>query len=286
MKAELKHLQAAAGLVYQITSPTPLISWPLLSERAGTSVWVKHENHHPTGSFKIRGAIVYLSKLQQQHPDIRGVVAATRGNFGQSVACAAAHLGMTATIVVPLGNSPDKNAAMRALGAELIESGQDFDEAIEVARQVAGEKSLHLMPAFDLALAEGVASYGLEMFSAQPGLDRVYVPIGLGSGICGVSLARQALGVEAEIIGVVAAAFDAYAQSFLQQKPVSTGPAWSLADGLSVRNPAPGALDIILQHVSRIVVVDDREISRAMQYLFDDTHNIAEGAGAAALAAL
>ena len=266
--------------------PTPQIRWPLLCARAGAEVWVKHENHTPTGAFKVRGGIVYVDQLRRQQPDVTGVVAATRGNHGQSVAFAAARAGLRAVIVVPRGNGREKNAAMRAFGAELIEHGGDFQEAYEYAAGLAHAQRLHLVQSFDEALIAGVGTYALELFRAVPGLGAVYVPIGMGSGICGTVAARNALGLDTEIIGVVASGAPAYALSFTARQPVTTAAAETIADGLACRVPHPAALQFILENVSRIVTVDDSEIEAAMRHLFSDTHNVAEGAGAAALAAL
>ena len=282
----LNELEAAAALVHEIVPATPLIRWPLLAERAGVDVWVKHENHTPVGAFKIRGGLVYMHRLRRTQPNIRGVVAATRGNHGQSVAFAAAQAGIRAVIVVPQGNSREKNAAMRALGAELIEHGRDFQDALEEAVRIAAAESLHMFPSFDPSLVCGVGSYALELFRSGPAFDTVYVPIGLGSGICGTIAARQALGLETEIVGVCAAGAPAYALSFTACRPVATASAETIADGMACRTPNPDAVALLNRFAARIVTVDDSEIRSAMQILFSDTHNAAEGAGAAALAAL
>ncbi len=266
--------------------PTPQIRWPLLCARAGAEVWVKHENHTPTGAFKVRGGIVYMDHLRRREPAVTGVIAATRGNHGQSVAFAASRAGLRSVIVVPHGNGTEKNAAMRAFGAELIEHGADFQEAYEYTTGLAASEHLHLVQSFDEALVAGVGTYALELFRAIAGLDAVYVPIGMGSGICGTIAARDALGLTTEIIGVVAAGAPAYALSFTAKKPVPTTSAETIADGLACRVPAPSALEIILSGASRVVTVDDAEIQAAMRHLFSDTHNAAEGAGAAAFAAL
>ncbi len=282
----LQELEAAAGLVYAHMQGSPQLHWPLLSERCGCRVWVKHENHNPTGAFKVRGGLVYLHGLRERDPDVRGVVAATRGNHGQSVAYAAARTGLEAVVVVPRGNSPDKNRAMRALGAELVEYGADFDEAVPHAQSLARERGLHPMPSFHRDLVTGVATYGLELLRARPGLDRVYVPIGLGSGVCGVIAARNALGLDTEIVGVVSSAADAYARSLAAGEVVTTDSADTIADGMAVRVPSPEALAIMQGQVSRVVAVDDNAVRDAMGHYFADTHNVAEGAGAAPLAAL
>ena len=265
--------------------PTPQIRWPLLCARAGAEVWVKHENHTPAGAFKVRGGIVYIDQLRRREPEVTGVAAATRGNHGQSVAFAATRAGLRAVIVVPHGNSPEKNAAMRAFGAELIEHGADFQEAYEYLATLAEAEHLHLVRSFDPALVAGVGTYALELFRAVPSLETVYVPIGMGSGICGTIAARNALGLKTEIVGVVASGAPAYALSFNARHVVTAG-ADTMADGLACRVPDPEALEIMLDGASRIVTVDDAEIQAAMRHLFSDTHSAAEGAGAAALAAL
>ncbi len=282
----LASIEAAAETVYRVMPPTPQIRWPLLCARAGAEVWVKHENHTPTGAFKVRGGIVYMEQLRRCEPAITGVAAASRGNHGQSLAFAAARAGLRAVIVVPHGNSPEKNAAIRAFGAEVIEHGSDFQEAYEYLAGMAAAERLHLVRSFDPALVAGVATYALELFRAVAGLDAVYVPIGMGSGVCGATAARNALGLRTEIVGVVASGAPAYALSFNAGRPVATAAAETIADGLACRVPDPAALEIMLDNVSRIVTVDDAEIQAAMRHLFSDTHSAAEGAGAAALAAL
>lgn len=282
----IAELRAAAALVHQAMPPTPQIRWPLLCERTGAEVWIKHENHSPVGAFKIRGGVVYMDSLRRAEPNVTGVVSATRGNHGQSVAFAAVRAGLRAVIVVPHGNSREKNAAMRAMGAELVEHGADFQEAYEYAAGLAQAKSLHFFRSFDSALIAGVASYALELFDAVSALDAVYVPVGLGSGICGTIAVRNALGLKTEIVGVVAAGAPAYALSFAAGRPIATDKAETIADGVACRVPIPEAVRIILEGAARIVTVDDAEIRAAMRYLFSDTHNVAEGAGAAPLAAL
>jgi threonine dehydratase len=282
---QLSSLESAAETVYRVMQPTPQICWPLLAARTGAEVWVKHENHTPTGAFKVRGGIVYMDRLRRREPGVTGVVSATRGNHGQSVAFAARRAGLRAVVVVPRGNSAEKNAAMRAFGAELTEHGGDFQEAYEHAACLAQTQGLHMVRSFDEALVSGVGTYALELFRAVAGLDAVYVPVGMGSGICGSIAARDALGIGTEIVGVVAAGAPAYTLSFAAGHPV-TAPARTIADGLACRVPDPEALEVILKGASRIVTVEDAEIEAAMRHLFSDTHNAAEGAGAAALAAL
>ena len=285
MGTALEALDEAAAFVRTVVPPTPQYCWPLLCRRVGTEIWVKHENHTPIGAFKLRGGLVYLDALRRARPEVKGIVTATRGNHGQSVAFAAARLGLAATIVVPHGNSVEKNAAMVALGATLVEAGHDFQAAYEHAIGLAERDGLRLVPSFDPLLVRGVASYSLELLRAVDGLATVYVPIGLGSGICGMIAARDALGLTTEIVGVVAAEAPTYALSFAAGDPVSTNTADTIADGLACRVPNAAALDIIRRGASRIVTVDDDAIRDAMRILFTDTHNLAEGAGAAALAA-
>ncbi len=282
----LDSLRAAARVVYSSIPPTPQIRWPLLCTHTGADVWVKHENHTPIGAFKIRGGLVYMHELKKQRPAVTGVLAATRGNHGQSVAFAARDAGLQCTVVVPFGNSREKNAAMLALGADLIEFGRDFQEAYEHSVELATVKGFHLIPSFHMALVRGVASYSLEFMEAVPDLDVVYVPIGLGSGICGAVAARDALGLRTEIVGVVASGAPAYAHSYRAGGVVASTLAETIADGMACRVPHPEALEIILRGASRIVQVSDGEIKAAMRHFFSDTHNVAEGAGAAALAAL
>jgi threonine dehydratase len=282
----MAELQDAATTVHGVLAPTAQISWPLLSQRAGAEVWVKHENHTPIGAFKVRGGLVYLDRLRRTEPAVPGVISATRGNHGQSLAFAARRLGLRATLVVPHGNSAEKNAAMRALGADLVEHGRDFDEAYAHTRQLAGERSLHLIPAFHPWLVQGVATYALELFAAVRDLDTVYVPIGQGSGICGTVAARDALGLHTRVVGVVAQNAPAYALSFQRGQPVATDSAVTIADGVACRIPDANAFQLIQQGVERIVAVTEAEIRAAMRHYFTDTHNVAEGAGAASLAAL
>jgi threonine dehydratase len=282
----LAELDAAAHLVHGLIGTTPQYRWPLLCERVGTEVWVKHENHTPTGAFKVRGGLVLLDALRRQRPAIAGIVSATRGNHGQSMAYAAGRLGLRTVIVVPHGNSREKNAAMRAWGAELIEHGADFDAAREHAAGIAEREGLAFVGPFRRELVAGVASYALELFRALAGLDTVYVPIGCGSGICGLISARDALGLSTEIVGVVAEGAPAYSLSFDAGRPVETERALTMADGMAVRVPVPEALEVILRGAARIVRVSDAAIAAAIRHFYSDTHNLAEGAGAAALAAL
>ena len=286
MKPCLEDIEAAANLVYAHTQPTPQIPWPLLAQRCGAEVWVKHENHTPIGAFKVRGGLVYMDALRREKPELRGVITATRGNHGQSIAYAAQRFGLAATVVVPRGNNPEKNAAMAAFGAELVEHGRDYDDAVVHAQALAAERGLFILPGFDFGFVRGVATYGLELLRAAPDLDTIYVPIGLGSGICGMIAARDALGLTTRIVGVVAEGAPAYALSFAAGETVATNVADTLADGIAVRVPNADALRIIRAGAERVVTVTDEAILAAMAHMFTDTHNLAEGAGAAPLAAL
>ena len=283
---DLAALETAAEQVYQHMQASPQLQWPLLSQRCDCELWVKHENHNPTGAFKVRGGILYMQRLRQAQPDCNGVVTATRGNHGQSVALAAQLAGLQAVIVVPEGNNPDKNRAIEALGAELVIHGRDFDEAVPHAASLAQQRQLHRMPSFHINLLEGVASYSLEFLRAVPELERVYVSIGLGSGVCGMIAARNALRLDTEIVGVVAARADCYAQSLAAGHCIETRSAETLADGMAVRIPNAEALAFMQTNLADIVSVSDDEILAAVKHYFTDTHNIAEGAGAAPLAAL
>ena len=280
-----EELDQAAQIVYVNMAPTPQYPWPLLRERLGFETWIKHENHTPTGAFKIRGGLVYFSKLIEREPNPKGVISATRGNHGQSVGYAARKYGIPATIVVPHGNSVEKNSAMRALGVELIEHGEDFQAAREYSRHLADERSLHMIPAFHHDIFLGVASYCLELLRAVPDLDVVYVPIGQGSGICSMIAARAALGHRAEIVGVVSSHAPAYALSFDARRKIESQVTTQLADGMACRVPDDDALNIIWNGANRIVQVSDTEVAAAMKMLFVATHNVVEGAGAAPLAA-
>ena len=282
----LSEVEEASRIVYAALPPTPQYAWPLLARRTGCEVWVKHENHTPTGAFKVRGGLVYLDRLKRAQPDLAGVVSATRGNHGQSIALGAARVGVAATIVVPQGNSVEKNAAMRAFGAELVEAGHDFDAAREVAQRLARERGLTMVPSFHRDLVCGVATYALELFRNAPPLDTVYVPIGLGSGICGVIAMRDALSPNTKVVGVVSTEAPAYALSFAAKRVVPTNSADTFADGMAVRGPDAEALDVILKGADRIVPVSDTEIAGAMRAYYEDTHQLTEGAGAASLAAL
>jgi threonine dehydratase len=282
---DLEQLERAHEIVGQAVPATPAHAWPLLAERLGARVLVKHENHTPTGAFKVRGGLVYLDRLKRERPDVPGIISATRGNHGQSLAFAASRHGVPAVIYAPRGNSVEKNRAMRALGAELVEHGEDFQAAREEAGRRAQFAGLHMVPSFHADLVLGVSTYALELFRAAPDLDVLYVPIGQGSGICGCILARDLLGLRCEIVGVQSTEAPSYALSFAAGRVIATETSNTLADGMATRIPDAEALAIILKGASRIVQVSDGEIGRAIHAYWTDTHNIAEGAGAAPLAA-
>ena len=282
----LAELEAALSLVHESFQATPQYAWPLLAERCGAEVWVKHENHTPTGAFKLRGGLIYAERLRRERRHVHGIVSATRGNHGQSLAWAGRRYGISVTVVVPRGNSVEKNAAMRALGARLIEYGDDFEMAREEAARLAVSENLEFAPSFAPDLVKGVATYSLELFRGAPSLDALYVPIGLGSGICGAILVRDLLGLTTEIIGVQATGAPAYVRSFEEGRVVALNRAETHADGVAVRQPDPDAFAIIRAGASRIVAVSDDAIAAAIRAYWTDTHNLVEGAGAAPLAAL
>ncbi len=282
----LAELEAVIPLVRTGVPPTPQYAWPLLKALTGIEVVVKHENHTPIGAFKVRGGIVYFDRLKRERPQVQGIVTATRGNHGQSLAFAGARAGVAVTIVVPRDNSTEKNAAMRAFGAELIEHGRDFDEAKEAAIRIASERGLEYAPSFHRDFVIGVATYAQELFSAVADLDTVYVPIGLGSGICGLIGTRNALGLKTNVVGVVSEAANTYLRSFAAGHIVATNSALTFADGMAVRVPDAIALEVIRNGAERIIEVTDDEIAEAIRSIYSATHNCAEGAGAAALAAL
>jgi threonine dehydratase len=275
---------AVQRTVYAAMPATPQYAWPLLAEALSAEVWVKHENHTPLGAFKVRGGLVYVQALREREPDVRGVISATRGNHGQSMAFAAKRHGLTATIVVPRGNSVEKNAAMRALGAELIEHGDDFQASREHAAALAAQHGLHFVPSFHHDLVLGVATYWVEFFHAvQP--DVVFVPIGMGSGISACAMARSITGVSTAIVGVVSAHATAYLDSFRAGRVIEAPATTQLADGMACRVPDAAALDVIRREVDDVIAVTDDEVAAAMRLLYTATHNVAEGAGAASLAA-
>jgi len=281
----LDELRSAEAIVRAAFPPTPAIAWPLIARRLGAETVVKHENHSPTGAFKVRGGLTFVDALRRRDPKAKGLISATRGNHGQSLAFAGARGGLRVRIYVPRGNSAEKNAAMRALGAELVEHGDDFQAAREEAMRIADESGLVAVPAFHRDLARGVATYALELFATRPDLDVLYVPIGQGSGICGCIAARDALGLKTEIVGVQASGAPCYALSFAAGRAIATDASLTFADGLATRIPDEEALAVIRRGAARVVLVDDDEIAAAIRAYWTDTHNLAEGAGAAPLAA-
>jgi threonine dehydratase len=282
----LDELAAATATVRTYVPATPAYAWPLLAERVGATVVVKHENHTPTGSFKARGGLVYVDALCRTDRSLKGLVTATRGNHGQSIALAAARNGVPVVIVVPEGNSREKNAAMQAFGGELVTGGKDFDESRTIAAQIQNERGYHFVPSFHRDLVKGVATYALELFKSFADLDVVYVPIGMGSGICGLITVRDLLGLKTEIVGVVAENAPAFALSFTAGQPVPTNSARTFADGVACRDPQADAFAIVKTGAARVVTVSEDEIAEAIRIYYTTTHNLAEGAGAAPLAAL
>lgn len=281
----IDEIRAAQELVYSVMQPTAQIVWPLLCERLGTEVWLKHENHTPIGAFKARTAVVYAAQLFRGAHNIKGLVTATRGNHGQSVALAARRFNVPAHVVVPRGNSAEKNAAMRAQGANLIEFGSDYQEAKEHARGLADQHGWHSVPPYHRDIVKGVATYWMEFFSAVPSLDVVYVPIGQGSGICSCSAVRNGLNLKTKIVGVVAEGAPAYALSFEAGRKIAAPVTTLLGDGMACRVPDDESLEVVMQNVDHILQVSEEELRQAMKIYFIDTHNVAEGAGAAGLAA-
>ena len=283
----LNEIESAKTLIRPHIRETPTYRWPLLEAGLGCELWLKHENHTPVGAFKIRGGLVYMDELKKTQPDVRGVIAATTGNHGQSIAFAARQSGLRAVIVVPHGNNPEKNEAMRSLGAELVEHGAEFQEALEFSRELAAKEGLHAVPSFHPWLVRGVATYALELFHSVPGpLDAVLVPIGLGSGFCGIAAAREALGLTTKIIGVVSEHAPAYALSFQSGRLVEQSSTTRVAEGVACKTPNADALKLVQQHAHEIVTVNDDEALAAMRQIMQATHNIAEGSGALAFAAL
>ena len=282
----LSEIETAKALIRPHIRETPTYRWPLLEAGLGCELWLKHENHTPVGAFKIRGGLVYMDELKRSQPDVQGVIAATTGNHGQSIAFAAKLNGLRAVIVVPHGNNPEKNNAMRSLGAELVEHGNEFQEALEYSRELAVREGLHAVPSFHPWLVRGVATYGLEMFRSVADLDAVFVPIGRGSGFCGIAAARAALGLKTRIIGVVSEHAPAYALSFEQRQFVEQPSTTRVAEGVACKTPNRDALELVIHHAHEIVTVNDDEAIAAMREIIQATHNIAEGAGALAYAAL
>ncbi len=279
-------LAAATTTVRAFVPPTPAYAWPLLGKHVGAEVIVKHENHTPTGSFKARGGLVYVDALCRADRSLKGLVTATRGNHGQSVALAGAKNGVPVVIVVPEGNSTEKNAAMAAFGGQLVTGGKDFDESRQVAAQIQQQRGFHYVPSFHRDLVRGVATYALELFESVADLDVVYVPVGMGSGICGLITVRELLGLKTEIVGVVAENAPAFALSFTAGRPTPTNSARTFADGVACRDPQEEAFEIVKQGAARVVTVSEDEIAEAIRVYYTTTHNLAEGAGAVPLAAL
>jgi threonine dehydratase len=288
MKFTREEVEAAQRAVYAFMPATPQYAWPLLRERLGFKVWVKHENHTPAGAFKVRGGMTYFEALVREQPQVRGVISATRGNHGQSVGWAARKYGLQATIAVPRGNSVEKNAAMRALGVQLVEHGDDFQAAREFATRLAAERGLHMVPSFHPDLVKGVMTYWVEFFQSfargeEPAV--VYVPVGQGSGFCAAAAARAYTGATSALVGVVSAHATTYLDSFRARQVVEAPVSTQLADGMACRIADEQALEIVLREAHDVVAVTDDEVAQAMRILFADTHNVAEGAGAAGLAA-
>jgi threonine dehydratase len=281
----LDQIAQAQELVYKLMLPTPQISWPLLNQKLDARVWIKHENHTPIGAFKARSAVFYAAQLFRGGNDIKGIITATRGNHGQSVALAGQRFNVSVTIVVPHGNSIEKNAAMRSQGARLIEFGHDFQESREHAQKLSQEQGLHFVPPVHRDIVTGVATYWMELFTAVPDLDAVYVPIGMGSGICAACAVRNGMKLKTKIIGVAAEGAPAYALSFEAGRSIAAPVTTLIADGMACRLPDDDALEIIQKNVDHMVMVSDDEIRHAMRIYFSDTHNVIEGAGAASLAA-
>jgi len=281
----LADIESASRIVYDAMPPTPQYSWPLLNEALGAEAWIKHENHTPIGAFKVRGGLVYMARLLQRQPEVPGVIAATRGNHGQSVAFAARRHGIPATIVVPHGNSLEKNAAMRGFGARLVEHGADFQESREYAQALALREGLHMVQSYQPDIVAGVASAWIELLRARPGLDLLLVAIGQGSSFCGAAAARDALGLKIPLIGVVSAQAPAYRLSFQSRRAVEAPVSTIVADGLACRVPDPLSLPTVLEYADDVIAVSDEEVAQAMRLYHRCTHNMAEGAGAASLAA-
>ena len=286
MRIDRAELDAATAVVRRHVPPTPQYSWPMLDQVAGSRVIVKHENHTPVGAFKVRGGLVYVDRLVRDRRDVTGVVSATRGNHGQSLAFACREYGRTATIFVPHGNSVEKNAAMRALGAEVVEFGDDFQEARERSLDVAGERGLEPVPPFHRDLVLGVATYALELFEGAGPLDTVYVPVGMGSGINALIAVRDLLRLDTAIVGVVSERAPSTLLSFEHGAVVTTDSAPTFVDGVATRSPDSEAIEGIIDGAARIIAVSDDATADAMRTIYRTTHNVAESAGAIALAGL
>lgn len=286
MSFSTDELTYATELVGRWVPPTAQYAWPLLSAEVGADVWVKHENQTPVGAFKIRGGLVYADRLRARRPDVAGIVSATRGNHGQSLAFAGRANDLAVTIVVPHGNSPDKNAAMRALGAEVVEHGHDYQASREYSIELAAGRGLDVVPPYHPDLVLGVATYARELFEAVGELDTIYVPVGMGTGICGLIGVRDLFGLQTEIVGVVSELAPATALSFAAGKVVTTESAATFVDGVACRAPDPTAIDVINAGAARILQVTEDSCADAVRLLLSTTHNLAEPAGAIALAGL
>ncbi len=285
MDVSFQGILAARKTVYRHLKPTPLIGHPLLSEWLGFPAWVKHENHNPTGSFKIRGGFNLVSHLSESEKS-RGVITATRGNHGQSVALACRTYGVRCVIAVPEGNNPEKNEAMKAFGSELLVHGRDFDEARERVEQIQAEQRLrYIHSANEPLLVEGVGTYALEILEELPDVDCILVPVGGGSGISGVLTAVRAAAPKVQVIGVQAANAPSIYLSWKKGEKVTTDSADTMADGLATRVPFEMTFDIIHRYVDEVVTVTEEELMEAVFRIFQTTHNVAEGAGAATTAA-
>jgi threonine dehydratase len=276
---------AAAPVVHRFMRPTPLYEWPALSQMLGFRFILKHENHTPTTAFKVRGGLNLVSRLSDEQKR-RGIIGCTTGNHGQSLAFAARRFGVRCVLVVPAKNNPDKVAAMRALGAEIIEHGQDFDDAREHCERIAGKEGLrYVHSANEPDLIAGVGTMALEIFDELPEPDVILVPVGLGSGICGTSIVAATRRAATRVIGVQSELAPAVTLSWRQGKPVETGTPGTFAEGMATRASAELTLDIMRKHVQDIVLVSDDALRDAIRLLLRVTHNLAEGAGAAATAA-
>ncbi len=281
----LKEIVRARAVIYRYLRPTPLIHYQPLSEITGFQTYIKHENHNPTGAFKVRGGLNLIASLPQEEKE-RGVITATRGNHGQSIAMASRIFGVPCTLLVPHGNNPEKNRAMRGFGAELVEYGRDFDEARQRAEEIREEKGLrYIHPANEPRLINGVGTYSLEIFEDLPDVDAIIVPIGGGSGACGAITIARALNPNTRVIGVQAERAPSVYLSWKEGRIIETESADTFADGLATRVPFEMTFNIIREGISDIVTVSEEEMKSSVRLLLETTHNLAEGAGAAPLAA-
>jgi threonine dehydratase len=280
----LKDIFASRERVYRVLKPTPLIRHPLLAEETSLDVYVKHENHNPTGAFKVRGGLNLIGSLSPE--ERRGVITATTGNHGQSIALACQREGVPCTIVTPLGNNPEKNAAMRAYGAEVIEFGRDFDEARERVEQMQAELGLrYVHSANEPLLIAGVGTYALEVFEDLPDVGVILVPIGGGSGACGCSIVRSGTGSRAKVIGVQAERADAFTRSWREGKRIVGARADTFAEGMATRVTFDLPFSILQKELDDVITLDEGELAEGVRLALRTTHNLAEGAGAASLMA-